>query len=212
MNILQKSFYGRVAQEWYFSHLVTLSSVTGAGTSAALFWLSEHFRSDPRMRFVEGRKVMMQFVPEEVAIEDLAALNARELQNGYDRFCDTELSHWGRQNYTVIQSRLSHALAPHGFHVFITCSLEVRALRRCADSGGETLETITAKISKRDKDDTERYEKLYPGCMWVPNDFDLVIDTEKASSAPDVARRIVVAHKEWQQRNKNILEHRIARY
>ncbi len=132
-----------------------------------------------------------------------------ESQN--DLILDLELARWGRQNHTVIQGRCSHISAPYGFHVYQFCSLETRArrlfrydARMTPKEISEQLEKIKSDIAARDADDHARLEERYPGCIWKPEDFDLVIDSEKLST-PEIATLILDEHKKWREKNKEKL-------
>lgn len=122
-----------------------------------------------------------------MSIEEFAAYCKDHPHEDYDKRCDEIIRSFGLQNFVFIEGRLPHVLAPHAFHVLLVCEdLDVLARRRFNDIKKKAvaknrsypkLSEVRKKIEQRDKDDNERYEKLYPGCLWSEDDYDCVIDT-----------------------------------
>ena len=174
----------------YASDIITITGATGVGTSTALNGLRGALGMP--WRFVSGGSIMREFaVKNAMSIEEFAAHNREHPEEGWDRKCDDMLAAFGRQNFTVIEARLAHAFVPHAFHVLLVCDIATRARRRPAD-----FESALSRILRRDDDDVYRYAKLYPGCLWSVDDFDLVIDTAREVPAA-VCKSIIMSHAVW---------------
>ena len=181
-----------------YSNQITITSASGVGSSTLIGRLQARYMKAP-YRFVSGggmfRERAKQF--NFATIEEFAAYNRANPQQGHDAWCDRQLASFAKQNFTIIESRLAHAFAPMAFHVLLVCDLEKRAARRHADSiGTTTFDDMSAKLRKRDADDEARYSKLYPGCIWSTQDYDLVIDTG-IHSKEETETAVIEGHKEW---------------
>lgn len=163
-------------------------------------------------RFVSAGDIMRQAAKRHsITIEHLAKLCREDpAQMPEDERCDRMIEDFGRQNYVVAEGRLVHVFVPSAFHVLLTCPLEVRAERRHTDSRdtGLDLEEVTRLIRVRDEDDRARYEKMYPGCLWPSESFNLVIDTREC--APEqVVRAIEIGHTGWVHDNADAIAHSV---
>ncbi len=195
--------------DWYFSQIITLTSMSGVGGSSAIKNLESFYRArGMRRTYVSGGSIHREFARKlELSIEQythfLATTGKKE---GYDERCDEELKKAGMNNYTIVESRLAHVFVPHGFHVLLTCPTEIRAERRKNDPGYEhhSVEEVQRLIDERDANDRTRHEILYPGSQWPPEDFDLVIDTSKHSK-DEVLDEILHGHSTWRKENASIL-------
>ncbi len=197
--------------ERFFSDQITITSESGVGGSSTLTSLGINFLQDRRIRLVGAGAIMRGFAKERgMSIEDFTLYCKNHPSGDYDRRCDAEIAGYGSQNHTVIEGRLPHVFAPHGFHVLLTCPLPVRARRRHRDPeySQMSIPMIKFLIKKRDQDDKERYEKIYPGCMWPVNHFDLTLGTE-ILSIDDVTKRIIMAHSQWKRDNRKKIHHGI---
>lgn len=185
--------------EWFFSDVITITSQTGVGSSTTLKLMRTALSNDGRKRFISGGAIMRSFAESRgMTIYDFAAYNAKHPDQGYDLKCDTEIRGYGSQNHTVIEGRLPHVFAPHGYHVKLVCPTDVRAGRRKKDKeyGHLPVGEIITMIEQRDSDDDGRYEVLYPGCLWPDKDFDIVLDTS-TSNAAQVVNSILKEHDLW---------------
>src|SRR3989344_2887144 len=193
---------------YYLSHVITVTSMTGAGSSSTLRALKEYLKGSA-WQFASGGGIMREFAASiGMTIEEFSAHNLLNPNDGWDLKCDHELSARGRQNFTVIESRLSHAFVPHAYHVLLECDLAIRVSRRFNDlqkvTPNITSVDVAQMIEQRDHDDNERFEQLYPGCLWGSSDFNLVIDTG-THNPTDVAKLIMRRHEMWGRDNVNKL-------
>lgn len=181
----------------FLSHVITITSETGVGSSTTLKKLREHY-GPVLWRYISGGSIMRARARERgMTIDEFAAFNREHPEAGYDLRCDQDIREYGKQNHTILEGRLTHAFVPHGMHVLLKCPVAVRAERRQADEGG-LLATHVSRIEQRDRDDRERYQHLYPGCLWSETEFDLELNTSILSPA-DVVQRIVDFHVNWQR-------------
>lgn len=197
-----------LSTEIYFSNQISITSLTGCGSSTTLNMLKERLKNFP-YRFVSGgfimRSIASSFRSEEfpngMTIEQFAKYNREHPEDQFDLKCDQMLSQFAEQNWSIIEGRLPHIMAPHSFRVLLNCDATIRAERRRAQKYPEmSVEEVLQLIEKRDNDDNARYEKLYPGCLWPDSDYDLVIDTGKFS--PDqVVEKIIDEHTKWANEN-----------
>lgn len=182
----------------YLSHVITITSETGVGSSTLLKTLREYYGDS--WNYASGGSVMREKAAGlGMSIEEFAEYNREHPEKGYDLECDKMLAAFGRQNYTVIESRMAHMLVPHAFHVRLVCHVHERARRRARDEPEIPELEIRERIVKRDHDDSTRLEALYPGCLWEDRDFNLVIDTEQ-HTPPQVLQFIVEARASWAKR------------
>lgn len=171
----------------YLCDLIGITSQSGVGSSTALDNLHRVI-GDRSWRFVSGGDLMRREASNRgMSLECL--LGQAKFDSSIDGQLDKRLGRIGRQNHTVIESRLAHLHCQTGFRVLLICpSYEVRA-ERSDKYAPEDLE-------KRDKDDHERYARLYPGSMWEDADFDFVLSTQ-TTPKEEVAARIIEAHRHW---------------
>ncbi len=110
-------------------------------------------------------------------------LEAAKTDDSFDKAVDTRQVELAMQSSCVLGSRLAiWMLKEADLKVYLLASDEVRA-RRIQNREGGDLAEIAAFTASRDKNDTERYKKLY-GIDNTDYAFaDLVIDTAKY--APD---------------------------
>ncbi len=200
--VVSQRLYSKLAlaKAWCWSHAVTITGASGCGTSNAILHLQKLLTQAEiwRWRFLSGGDIMRRKTVEcgMNKIEDFVAFNRNNPQAGHDRDCDGELAAFGKGNYVVMESRLSHILAPHAFHVQFICPLEIRA-ERCRDRyPGKSLDYVRGVLQQRDADDHARFAAMYPGYDWPCSDFDLVVDTSKIEKQ-EVAPLILAKHAEW---------------
>ncbi len=186
--------------KWWYSNGITISADAGAGKSAAIRGLREFYIDDWRVRFISMGKVMREIgeLHGFKTIEEFTDYILEHPDMGFDEMIDTEQALYGSQNHTVIESRLAHAFCPHFYHVVLLCPSRIRAERRQGDEKYKDLsiDEIERQICKRDQNDRTRYERMYPGSLWVPEDFDQIIYTDKTTKE-EVPQLIIKGHKDW---------------
>lgn len=195
-----------------FAHQISITSLTAAGRSTLLQRLKRTFAGTP-YRFVSGGEMMRRRAQElDMTIEEFARFNREHPEDGHDRWCDDEIARMAKLNWLIGEGRLTHIFMPRAFHVLLTCPVQERARRRHAQLRAQLgrkcprYEKVVVDILRRDDDDAARYEEMYPGCMWKPEDFDAVIDT-KAHDEAEVENIVHHIHRQWlaELTEKNII-------
>ena len=86
----------------------------------------------------------------------------------------------------IVNSNLGAMVAPDAdLKVLLVCDLAVRAKRvlaggvRFGDDRAETQEQMEKQLAERDKNDRERYMRLYGFDMFDKSHYDLVVDTSE---------------------------------
>lgn len=131
-----------------------------------------------------------------MTIEELAAYNLAHLEEGIDKMLDQKINILGTHNFVIAEGRLVHLLLPGAFKVYLDCPLPVRAIRRVQQTPS-SLSVVKKDLMKRDSDDNTRYQKLYgPGCLWTPDQFDLVINTGEMFEM-EVFQYMMASHEKW---------------
>lgn len=185
----------------YLSFLITITSETGVGSSSTIQSIKKELedRKETVIRYVSGGGIMRAFARSKgMTIEQFAEHNLLYPEEGWDKKCDEAIAAYGRQNHTVIEGRLPHVFAPHGFHVLLECDAHIRAQRRHGhpDYAAMTLQDVEHIILKRDADDRDRYDELYPGSLWLPGHYDLMLSTSIYQSV-NIAKLILEGHAHW---------------
>ncbi len=190
--------------DWKFSHQISITSQTAAGKTTTVDMLKKEL---PQYEFLSVGQLMRGLLIDVSkkhglkTIEEFAAFNLKHPEYGYD--------HWGdsivheitiHKNFLVGEGRLVHVFMPHAFHVLLECGLTMRMRRRFEDKVKKDPDIkegdVMMSIFNRDEDDTERYKKLYRGCIWEPSDYDMVVSTEFFTPS-EVVSRILFEHSRW---------------
>jgi cytidylate kinase len=199
-----------------FGAQFSISGLSAVGTSATMSGLRE--KLPDFYRFISGGAIMREKATElGMTIEEFCVFNKENLRKGYDRECDKKLADFCKQDYLVGESRLFPLWSPRAFKVRLICPENVASKRRFLDlkkkNPDVTLEEVTQMIRERNRDDAERYNKLYPGWDWGDRDFDLVVDTS-IFNIEEVVERILAEHKKWlfEQETAGCLLHDVVNY
>jgi cytidylate kinase len=179
-----------------FAHQISITSKTAAGKTSLVRELRKLLPGDS-YRWVSGGSIMRERAAQfGMSIEEFAAHNRLHPEEGHDKWLDGHIATLAEEDGMVCDGRLVHFFMPGAFKVWIECDLATRAGRRHKDESHKEYWRVEREIEKRDQDDEERYTKLYPGCIWQPQQFDLVLDSR--SCFPDMlARRLVREHADW---------------
>lgn len=184
------------------SYSIAVTSTPGAGSSIFLKRMRLRF---PDFRCISGGDIMRRRAEEFgfSTIGEFADYNRKHPEDGHDKWCDDRLREFGKQNFCICESRLAHANMRWAFKVLLFCSTFESARRIFSDEEryarefhGKTFEEIKTAIELRDLNDRTRYEKLYPGSVWSPSDFDFVLDTQKYSPK-QIENLVLNAHFHW---------------
>jgi cytidylate kinase len=192
-------------QRGFSESCITLTHQTAAGGSSTKEALRKILGDV--WRYVSSGAIMRQFADAKgMTIEEFAEYNCKHPEEEWDSKCDERVFVYGMEDEVFVEGHLPHPFVPRAFHVLQTCDVVVRTKRRYRDEVERAERenrqpklwwSVFDEITKRDKDDVARYPLLYPGCMWSPNDFDLVIDSEKDGDSDTLARIILEKQKEW---------------
>lgn len=194
------------SKEVLFSGQISITSQTGVGKSATVEVLKKKL---PSYDFISVGSLMRKRQKDMgfATIEDFAGHSNLHPEEGHDEWCDAQIySIAAHRNYIIGEGRLVHVFMPYAFHVLLTCELYIRSSRRWKDQRKRNpkvkFEKTLQDIVMRDVNDAERYEGLYPGCMWLPEHFDIVISTE-FNNPHEVADMILNAHHKWLSKAMN---------
>jgi cytidylate kinase len=186
----------------YLSHLITITGLTGVGTSSTIDKLLEELGETQALwRAVSAGNIMRKF-GEDLGmkmIEEFVTYAKLHPEEKYDEKCDAAIEAYGRQNNTLIEGRVPHIIAPKGFHVLLTCPPDIRAQRRQQHDQKYrkySVEKVEELILKRDQDDASRFGKLYPGYEWPKEAYHCSFDTS-ILEAMNIAKDIFECHAEW---------------
>ena len=133
-----------------------------------------------------------------MTIEEFASYNLAHPVAGIDKMLDQRINILGTHDYVIAEGRLPHIFLPGAFKVYLDCAFSIRASRR-AEQISSPLAIVKKDLRKRDSDDNTRYQKLYgPGCLWTPDQFDLVINTGDMDEM-EVFQYMLASHEKWKE-------------
>ncbi len=180
-----------------FLHQIAITSETGVGSSALLTALQKRNRHH-EYRWESGGEIFRRMGRERgMEVGQFAAHCRAHPKEGNDKKLDAIIIEMAKVDWLVCESRLAHIDMPEAFKILLVCDIELRIDRRHRDQPHLTRAQVARGIYDRDHDDRIRYEALYPGCMWEPCKFDLVLDTGKDGGPDELADKVVLAHYHW---------------
>ncbi|MCK4327825.1 MAG: (d)CMP kinase [Candidatus Diapherotrites archaeon] len=186
--------------------IIVVASQHGAGKSTAVNGLLEAFSG---MRKLEMGKKFRELAEEKgMTIDEFSkflASNPAE-SDRIDREMDDYQKREIAKGNIIVDSSLG-AMAAEGadIKVLLTCNAETRAQRvlgggkRYGDEGAGTVGEMARQLIERDKNDQERYKRLYGFDMFDTGNYDLVVDTGETTKN-EVVQKIV---DELKRRNPN---------
>ncbi len=182
--------YNRSAhrQVRYSPESITITGGSAVGKDALVAMLKKSVQYKSYI-YVSAGAIMRKFQESSgMTIEDFAQHCCERPEEDWDKKCDEEMSRLGLERRTISEGRLPHIFIPHAFHILLTCNLELRAIRRQQDAKYSHLpvEQVKDLLFRRDQIDRARYERLYPGCLWSNNEFDLVLPTDRYTVKEEV--------------------------
>lgn len=185
-------------------HIITIAGVLGSGKSTAGKRVAKalhykHYSSGDFMREIAAERNMT-----------LAELSVNaETDPSIDTEIDAYVQKTGNEGNVVIDSRLAYHWIPQSFKVFLTLPPEIAAQRIFNDQHNNpnrahehraipaTVEEVIESTARRLHSERKRYKEIYGIEDHVdPNNFDLVIDTDK-NNADQVEQIILEKYKEW---------------
>ncbi len=179
---------------------ITVTGPTKVGKGAAfeeLRKIYENIYFHPPYTFVSAGDIMRKR-SDELGFETIRHFAAHaddHPEEGHDKWLDDQIVEYGKKNRVAIEGRVVHCFVPDAFHVLFRCPLDVRA-QWVANKSGRDPALEASEIEERDIRDTSRFKRSYPGSIWPPEAFHLVIDTNK-HRPDDIARMIFKAHTDW---------------
>jgi cytidylate kinase len=185
-------------------HIITIAGRLGSGKSSTANKLAEkliyqRFSSGDFMRAIAEKHT--------VTLQELSEMAERD--PSIDHEIDAEVKNAGEKDNLVIDSRLAFHWIPQSFKVYLYLRPEVAADRILIDAENNpnrysegfsalTKEAITESITTRLESEKKRYQSLYTIDHTNPDNFDLVIDTEK-NNLDEVVEIILEKYKVWLQ-------------
>lgn len=181
-----------------FKHQISITSHSGVGSSSLLKALKIKL-ADTHYRWSSGGELFRKRGYElGMTVEEFAEYNRLHPEEGHDKWIDDTTIKMAEEDWLVYESRLSHFFMPYAFKVLLECSIDTRVGRRQKDFPHMTHAKVKKLIEERDKNDNVRYEKLYPGCIWKKDKYDLVLSTE-IMSPQELADLLINEYKKWQE-------------
>ncbi len=185
-------------------HVITIAGRLGSGKSSTANKLAEKLTYQ---RFSSGDFMRSIAEKHTVTLQELSEMAERD--PSIDHEIDTEVKNAGEKNNLVIDSRLAFHWIPQSFKVYLYLRPEVAADRILIDAENNpnrysegysalTKEAITESITTRLESEKKRYQSLYAIDHTNPDNFDLVIDTEK-NNLDEVVEIILEKYKVWLQ-------------
>ena len=177
---------------------ITVSGISGAGKTDGARALAKAFK----LRYVASGQILRQIAKKrKIRLEELAATREREIDYEIDR---TNLE-FAMKGKVVIDARLSGWCAGDwaDVKIFYECPLDVRA-ERVAKRDNITVKEAKEALARRDREDHEKYKKLYGVDSYDKSIYDIIINNEKLTKeeAKVVPIRLV---KEFLKKKKLII-------
>ncbi len=163
---------------------ITLYGLAGTGTSSVGKLLAERLG----YKFVSGGS-LMRGLAKENGLPLSEFLKLAESDERYDRLVDGKLKELANDDNIVVESRLAWYFIPDSCKIKLECDFDTR-VRRVADRDGLSFEEAKNAIIIRERNDHERYEKLYGITSISDFDFDIIVDTS-VLSVEDIVKMLI---------------------
>jgi cytidylate kinase len=186
-------------------HIITIAGNLGSGKSWTSSKVAEMLDYEKRSTGDFFRSIAKQ---KNITLEDLNKLAITD--SSIDKMVDDSTIKLSKGENIVIDSRLAFHFIPDSFKVFLACNPHVAAERiakdmntahRLNEASGkyETIEEISASISKRAQDEKKRYfEKYNVLDITDSKHFDFIVDTSLPENNKEkVPELITEAYKRW---------------
>lgn len=181
--------------------IIVVASQHGAGKSTAVDGLLKKF---PKMRKIEMGKKFRELAEErKMSIDEFSQLlsDNEEESDKVDRVMDEYQKEEVAKSDIIVDSNLGAMVATDAdLRVLLVCDAKIRAERvikggkRYGDKEATNVETMAYQLDERDKNDSERYKRLYEFDMFDWENYDLVVDTAE-NTKKEVVQKIVKALK-----------------
>jgi cytidylate kinase len=185
-------------------HIITIAGRLGGGKSSTANKLAERLGYQ---RFSSGDFFRTIAEKHTVTLQELSEMAERD--PSIDHEIDDEVRRTGEKDNLVIDSRLAFHWIPESFKVYLFLRPEIAAERILLDAQNNpnrytegyasfTKESVTTSITERLESEKKRYLSLYNLDHTNPENFDLVIDTEK-NNLDEVVEIILEKYQSWLQ-------------
>lgn len=187
--------------DWWFERQITITSLTGAGSSSTLEAFRRKYIGKSNMKFLSAGNVVAEFA-ERLGMdrEAFTEYMKKHPEERHDERIDATQQRWGDNNNIVFESRLAHLWGPRGCNILQVCDLPTRAKRRARQLGISEKEALEL-IVKRDSINMHRFDRLYPGWDWPRDSYAGVVDSGREGNTSEVlVEQIELIHKKWLER------------
>lgn len=182
-------------------HIITIAGKPGSGKSTTSKKVASALGYD---RFSSGD--LFRSIAKERGINLYEGNLIAEQDTSIDEAVDTRLQEIGRTTEKiVVDSRMAWHWMPDSFKVYLDLDLETAATRIIDGMDAERREVedipkdpkaYAEQLAKRLESESKRYLTLYNQNPYNPDNYDLVVNTEK-NDLPAVVQTILSAYKEW---------------
>ncbi len=152
---------------------ITVSGISGAGKTDGAKALAKAFK----LKYIAAGQILREVAKKrKIPLEELSAIREPEIDHEMDRR-NLEFAMEGK---VVIDARLSGWCAGDwaDVKIFYECPLDVRA-ERVAKRDNIIVKESREGLAKRDREDHEKYKKLYGIDSYDKSIYDIVINNEK---------------------------------
>jgi len=185
-------------------YIITIAGRLGSGKSSTANRLAEILKYQ---RFSSGDFMRSIAEKHTVTLQELSKM--AEQDPTIDHEIDTEVKRAAERNNLVIDSRLGFHWIKKSFKVYLFLRPEIAAERILLDAQNNpnrytegyasfTKESVTTSIIERLESEKKRYQSLYAIDHTDPQNFDIVIDTEK-NNLDEVVKIILQRYSFWIQ-------------
>jgi cytidylate kinase len=152
---------------------ITVSGISGAGKTDGARALAKAFN----LKYIFAGQIFRQIAKKrKIPLEQLSAIREPEIDHETDR----RNLEFAMKGNAVLDGRLTGWVAGDwaDVKIFYECPLGVRA-KRVAKRDNISVEETRKRLEKRDKEDHEKYRKLYGIDSYDKSIYDIVINNEK---------------------------------
>ncbi|MBR1676023.1 MAG: cytidylate kinase family protein [Clostridia bacterium] len=177
---------------------ISIAGDIASGKSTLIPLLTERYNAE----VISAGKFIRQFA-EELGMSIVEFNEYQKLHPEYDKKLDSKVAEYSEiDGDFIFDSRLAWHFVPDSFSVYVKCDLDVAAERMYNANREkekyESVEKAKEAIISRRKAEVERYKKFYGLDVGDLSNYDLVIDSTKAS--PEELAEIIIEN--WKKTNR----------
>jgi cytidylate kinase len=149
---------------------ITVSGISGAGKTDGAKALAKVFK----LRYISAGKILRYIAKKrKMSLEQISAIRGSEIDHEMDR----RSLEFAMKGKVVLDGRLTAWVAGDwaDVRIFYVCPLNVRA-ERVAKRDNVAVEEAKINLQKRDKQDHEKYQKVYGIDSFDKSIYNIVID------------------------------------